>query len=514
MHIRCERCSTLYELEESLLAPEGSQVQCSRCEHVFTARRVAVPAPAAPPGEAPAPTPPPVTRTPPPVAQGPRAPASEARASRSAQTSVYRPPPSAPSVRTNPVLRRDAVGAFEARLRRAARVRWIVPIVAVAVLLLVGAAALAYRLRGQPSTSRVRTEALALIALDDAESLDRAVAQLDDAMTRAPKLHALAADRVLAQVLRASALVDERDALAAQLAARRAEQQGPDGAAGPPGDPDAVQPLERDVRAVGERAQALARAAQDALAKLERELGDDASVRRDRALQEALAGDRERALREVAKARAVQADEWVELAEAVAIARGPDAGAAERALGKVTVAHPKLVRARYLLARAQTAIGRRGEARTTLDALLAANPRHEGGKRLRDALSAPRADAVAPEIAPPTGDPDGNGPPPQRKPVAQRAAPTGSRSTEGGRPEAPAAKVPAVADGAAPAPPVPVASPAAARSRRAGALAPAALPEPAPASGAPEVAPPRVFPAPPPAARELRGSDDGGSNGG
>ncbi|HET7825361.1 MAG TPA: zinc-ribbon domain-containing protein, partial [Anaeromyxobacter sp.] len=37
MVIRCERCSTLYELDEALLAPGGSQVQCTRCQHVFTA---------------------------------------------------------------------------------------------------------------------------------------------------------------------------------------------------------------------------------------------------------------------------------------------------------------------------------------------------------------------------------------------------------------------------------------------------------------------------------------------
>jgi len=36
--IRCERCSTVYELDEALLAPEGSPVQCTRCQAVFTAR--------------------------------------------------------------------------------------------------------------------------------------------------------------------------------------------------------------------------------------------------------------------------------------------------------------------------------------------------------------------------------------------------------------------------------------------------------------------------------------------
>ncbi|HEY6101289.1 MAG TPA: zinc-ribbon domain-containing protein, partial [Anaeromyxobacter sp.] len=32
MVIRCERCSILYELDEALLAPGGSQVQCTRCQ--------------------------------------------------------------------------------------------------------------------------------------------------------------------------------------------------------------------------------------------------------------------------------------------------------------------------------------------------------------------------------------------------------------------------------------------------------------------------------------------------
>ncbi|MGB8929693.1 MAG: zinc-ribbon domain-containing protein, partial [Anaeromyxobacteraceae bacterium] len=37
MNIRCERCSTTYELDEALLAPEGSPVQCTKCQHVFNA---------------------------------------------------------------------------------------------------------------------------------------------------------------------------------------------------------------------------------------------------------------------------------------------------------------------------------------------------------------------------------------------------------------------------------------------------------------------------------------------
>ncbi|HET9553993.1 MAG TPA: zinc-ribbon domain-containing protein, partial [Anaeromyxobacteraceae bacterium] len=46
MIIRCESCSTLYELDEKLLSPEGSQVQCTRCHAVFVARRPQAPRPA------------------------------------------------------------------------------------------------------------------------------------------------------------------------------------------------------------------------------------------------------------------------------------------------------------------------------------------------------------------------------------------------------------------------------------------------------------------------------------
>lgn len=37
MLIRCDKCSTLYELEEDLLPPRGAPVQCSKCQFVFTA---------------------------------------------------------------------------------------------------------------------------------------------------------------------------------------------------------------------------------------------------------------------------------------------------------------------------------------------------------------------------------------------------------------------------------------------------------------------------------------------
>jgi predicted Zn finger-like uncharacterized protein len=524
LHIRCERCATLYELDEALLAPEGTSVQCSRCEHVFTARPVAASAPPAPVPDAnpvpvpsatatPAPrvTPVPVpgaTATPPPASapQGQRTAASESpRAARSAQPAVYRPVTTAPTVRANPVLRQDAVGAFEARLRRAARVRLIVPIAAVLLLVGVGAGVLLVRgrIHIHSSAAGVRTGALTLVALDDAESLDRAAAMLDDALRRTPKDRVLGADRALALVLRASALADERDAIIARIGAQqdereRLQREHAEGLEQATARIDgAVQALEREARANDERAQALARGAQEALEKVERELGDDVSVQRARAIQDALAGDHEKALRKVAQDRARGSDAWLDLAESVAVARGADPAAAERALAKVSVAHPELIRARYLLARAQVALGRRGEARTTLDALLVASPKHEGARRLRDALSATPAAAAAPDGAPPRDGPDGNGAPPPRKSAAQRAAPAGSRPPDGGPVERVDSKLPAGADVSSPDAPSPVASPAPHRARAADALAPAALPDPAPASGAPQVAPLSLDSAPP-----------------
>ena len=37
MRIRCERCSTVYELDEARLSPQGAAVKCTRCQLVFRA---------------------------------------------------------------------------------------------------------------------------------------------------------------------------------------------------------------------------------------------------------------------------------------------------------------------------------------------------------------------------------------------------------------------------------------------------------------------------------------------
>jgi predicted Zn finger-like uncharacterized protein len=53
VRIRCERCATIYELDEKRLPPHGALVKCTRCEHVFRAAPPAPDAAPAPPPDAP-----------------------------------------------------------------------------------------------------------------------------------------------------------------------------------------------------------------------------------------------------------------------------------------------------------------------------------------------------------------------------------------------------------------------------------------------------------------------------
>ncbi len=59
MRIRCERCATIYELDEKRLPPHGALVKCTRCDHVFRAAPPVAgsvsPSPEAPPGVSPGP---------------------------------------------------------------------------------------------------------------------------------------------------------------------------------------------------------------------------------------------------------------------------------------------------------------------------------------------------------------------------------------------------------------------------------------------------------------------------
>ncbi|HEY6098426.1 MAG TPA: thioredoxin, partial [Anaeromyxobacter sp.] len=337
------------------------------------------------------------------------------RAIRSGPPPVYRPSAAAapPTAGRAPLLRRDTVGTFENRLRWSARWRWLAPL-----LVLVAAAGgvagwFLLSRRGDPEASRTRTDAMSLVALDDAASVEQAITRLDAILRRTPKHRGAVSDRALAYVLRAATLVEEGETLAAHLAARTAERDRlrrdqPDGweDAERAAAADA-QKLAAEVKGREERARALGGAAFQVLRRLQSEQVDAPDVARALAAYYALGADRDRARKTIQAAREkAPADPWLDLVEAWVDARDPDHAARQRALvqlGALSVAHPELLRSRYLLARTQAALGRRAEAIATLDALLAVNGRHEAGKRLRDELTA--ASAPVPPAPPPPAKP-------------------------------------------------------------------------------------------------------------
>jgi tetratricopeptide (TPR) repeat protein len=504
----------MYDLDESLLAPTGSQVQCTKCQHVFTAfppqaaGRTLVGVPAQPSPE--------VTRSEPPAAErrpkatgaaaAPSAPVrpngAQPRAARAGPAPVYRPSHSAPPVGRSPALRRDSVGTFEARLRSTARWKWLAPVLAAAFVVTGAGAWYLLSSRRDPDARRAHGEALALMALDDAASLERASAQLTDTIRRAHGLvGTAAADRALSLVLRASALGDEGEALASRAAARsderdrlvREQSAGWEAAERTMGS-EAVT-LDAEVRRREEQANVLGRNAFEAIRAAQADAGDTPEVARALALHHASRGERERALGVLLEARRRGTkDPWLELAEAWVDARDPDRAARERAATKLAAlasARPELLRGRYLLARAQASLGRKPEALATVDSLLAANPKHERARELRQHLAEP-AGGQAP-VPPPAV----KAPSQPRKMLSQPGEGGGApilEETPGTSPS-PAAPRPARVRRAAPPPPPATA----AEAQPEPPAAPAAQPEPPPAP-APEPPPPP----PPPQRRAPR----------
>jgi predicted Zn finger-like uncharacterized protein len=501
--IRCDRCSTLYELDDTLLAAEGSPVQCTRCEHVFTAR----PPGARPPESAddasdetlvePTPrtapqAPPQRTVPPPPVDEDDDVPDLPPSSSgNAAPGSVRQPAPpqrwdrpgppvyrpggtssASPAVTRPPQIRRDAVGAFEARLRRNARWRWLGPIIVLLVLAAVAAAWLLFSRRQGPVTERLRTEGLALVALDDSASLEQAVARFDEALRDAPKRREAEADRALAQVLRATALLEDGEALgaraaaalAAEQAARASAEASAEGTTSPAASPAPSPQLARlqaEARTRTARGKELAGAARQALEKLEADKVAVLEVARALAVQHAAAGEREAAQRQLKTGRAESADDaWLGLAEATLDVRALDRAGREHGVAELSTLatrHPELLRARYLLAAAQASLGRRSEAQAALESILAANPRHERAEALRAELARPPAAPPRPAAA---NAAVGNGVTSTRNaasqpPTPRTATPPGGAPAPSGTSPVAAARVkraelPAGADSAAP----------------------------------------------------------------
>jgi predicted Zn finger-like uncharacterized protein len=421
--IRCERCSTLYDLDETLLAPEGSSVQCVKCQAVFTATPPRPGAAAAAiEGGPPAPLPqqplqtPPVAGPPSAVPSGSNRPAEQPRPAR-AGPNIYRRPQPAPAAAPPPRHRgragappRDAVSAMDARLRNFARWKLAaVPLGAVLLLLLAYGAWSSWKRRPDPETERQRTEALALIAQDDAASLARAVELLEAIQQGDHASNGAAGARGLARALIATALAEEAEPSGERLDAALAEKARLEREQ-PPGFEDAQRALAMEVtrleveltpmRQKLEPAKARASEELKALAARPKGAGDAA---RGQAVLAVLDSNAEALQRATELLRAAGPEGWADLVELWLAARR-DGAAREQAITKLVAlvgARPELIRARFVLARALLSAGRREEASSTVGRLLAANPRHERAQRLRSLLAVPPPIQPAPPPPPP-----------------------------------------------------------------------------------------------------------------
>jgi hypothetical protein len=226
-----------------------------------------------------------------------------------------------------------------------------------------------------PRLARLREEAVALAARDDAASLGRALDLLGEAARAEPRFYQARADRTLIEFLQAAARRDEATRL----------QSGDE--------------LMRSGRELRERGL-------EELRPLVREHAADPAVARALAVYYGLDGNGEQAAELVGRARASGgADPWLDFAELAARARTAGPGAAVPMLQDFADAHPGLLRARMMLARAQLDLSRIEDSLATVDALLAENPEHDSAKRLKAAiLSPPPARLIvlpAPVDAPP-----------------------------------------------------------------------------------------------------------------
>jgi predicted Zn finger-like uncharacterized protein len=484
--IRCEKCSTVYELEDRLIPPGGAPVQCSRCDHVFRAMPggphvVAHPDPepepspapeqvpdepageAGPPDEAraepvvvaeieqafsdPPPTPPrvvPGPATPPPTRTPP--PATPPRPVRAVQP----PPRPAPFGTSNGVtpdgrpirkvpnpdleggdvpiapMSRKAI-SFEVGPKKRQTGRWLIA-GAVALVLAFGilGAVLAWKDRAaekkasqpppratavDPAAARARQDALALLARDDAASLERAATLLDQAIRKenTPAAHA---DRALSLALLSQEALAEAERLEGR--GRAADELRIEAAA--TGDVARAAALGRDAEALKagvvparERAARLAAEARLELDGIASERQRDPIVLRARAMTLLSAGQRGEAARIARDARdAAVRDAWLTLAGILADLP-ENGGAQEHALAlerldKLAAAHPELVRARFLAARIRAGMGELDRALTGLDGVLQVNPDHREAKRLRAEVAAQAAPPPAPAGLPAAGE--------------------------------------------------------------------------------------------------------------
>jgi predicted Zn finger-like uncharacterized protein len=471
--IRCERCTTLYDLDETLLAPEGSTVQCAKCQAVFTAVPPKAGAPVASPLPA---SPAPTAATPPPEPPPPAEPEQIAPRRPPPGPNVYKRPVPAP--RPPPPTRgkpragappRDAVSAMDARLRSAGRWKLaLIPAVALLVAGLGWGAWTAWKRLPDGESQRLRIEAMALISLDDTTSLGKAVDLLDGLQQGDRASRGASGERGLARALLVAAQVEELEPLQERLAAAAAEKARLEREQ-PPGAEDGLRALTMETTRVEvelaprrKQLEALRTRAAEELRLVAGESKGARDAAPGLAVLAVLDGNAEEVQRASDLLRAKGPDHWADLVELWMAVR-KDGASRDQAIPRlqaVAGAHPQLIRARFVLARALLAAGRREEAISSLALVLSANPHHERAQRLRAQLATPPAPVITPAVvAPPAA------PPPKPawtpRPAVPVAAPVAAPPAAIAPPQAAPNQVtpPAPAPAATPPAPVPVPPP-------------------------------------------------------
>jgi predicted Zn finger-like uncharacterized protein len=398
LRIRCERCATVYELDEKRFPARGALVKCTRCQHVFRA---------APPVPDVSPVAPPDDRT---EVFGFSSGASpELTASYS---SAPAPAPATqggsgiapvPPVSHGPQHPRRVAAAQKAAENHRAVWPWIV-----LALLLVAAALVAvwFSSRKRPDAAALaRLVALEeLVARDDRTSLELAVSRgATDPSGEARALQALAL------LWLASDARDDAAPLLARVQALQAMLLREDADRAPGWDlrqdeiASRLDQARQGAAAIQERERRLLDAATVAAAAARPAGATELELLRAQALRQALQEDAalSTTVREASTLDA--SDPWVEMALGLAAGRLGDPDI--RGLRSVATRHPRLLRARVLLARALHAAGQEGEALGILDEVLAENGDHESAKiRKAEILAPPRAAVSRVDLA-------GNAPP-------------------------------------------------------------------------------------------------------
>jgi len=378
----------VYELDEKRLPAGGALVKCTRCQHVF---RAAPPVPDA------SPVAPPDDRT---EVFGFSSGASpELTASYASATAPAPATPggsgiaSVPPVSHGPQRPRRVAAAPKAAGSHRAVWPWIV-----LALVLVAAALVAvwFGSRKRPdAVALARLVALEeLVARDDRTSLELAVSR--GAADPSGEARALQA---LALLWLASDARDDAAPLLARVQALQAMYLREDADRAPGWDlrrdeiASRLDQARQGAAAIQERERRLLDAATVAAAAARQAGASELEILRAQALRQALQEDAalSTTVREASTFDA--SDPWVEMALGLATGRHGDRDV--RGLRSVATRHPRLLRARVLLARALHAAGQEGEALRILDEVLAENGDHESAKAWKAEILAPPRAAVS-----------------------------------------------------------------------------------------------------------------------